>query len=270
MSYEAVVMPQVTIVKSENDRKVIATSDFLTKLCSSGKLATPKLPLNTLEYSKRDKSVILVTEQVSTIREVICEIDMEDSRDERSVRVACRMLNIDEDTFDDTFKIDPEDYGINDDDSCYYYRFKIPTPRTVVFHALGVGNEGTYFIRGESMYALADPITDPDTPLYWYPLGNVFSSGAICWGSNERPAMNSLRALSSFADMFYGTPFNSDLDHSDNYRPFSQENTNSKTTLVICAVLNYRTQFPRENLARVDQGPNTYGSMLNKVFGDFV
>lgn len=86
--------------------------------------------------------------------------------------------------------------------------FLIPLPRCL----FAVQHRGDRVLRGAlRLVATADPLTDT-TPLYHYPLSNVYPDGRLCWRPPDQPWP--LTALPDLIRSYFATPHNFDLYHA--------------------------------------------------------
>ena len=68
-----------------------------------------------------------------------------------------------------------------------------------------------------SVWALKTKTFNPDAPLFYAPLPNVYQSGEICWGNNHPPEC-SPQSMNAAWGMFITSPFNNHLSNSKSQR----------------------------------------------------
>jgi PRTRC genetic system protein B len=94
---------------------------------------------------------------------------------------------------------------------------KIHTLISTEFGDLTVPLPAMVFIGANNQYqiwALKTKTFDPDAPLFYAPLSNVYiESGKICWGSNTPPEC-SPQSMNAAWKMFITSPFNNHLSNS--------------------------------------------------------
>jgi len=87
---------------------------------------------------------------------------------------------------------------------------RIPFPSTLfLFHVQGDR------IQQSKLYSCKPPVATDYTQLYWFPLGNVFNSGQICWGSVKHRdiKISSPMMLDSVVNRFFSSVFSGHLVH---------------------------------------------------------
>jgi len=90
------------------------------------------------------------------------------------------------------------------------YEKKIPFPSTLfLFH---IQKER---IQQSKLYACQPPLISDYNQLHWFPMGNVFDSGKICWGSVKIIDMKitSPIVLDSVVNRFFSSVFSGHLVH---------------------------------------------------------
>lgn len=60
-------------------------------------------------------------------------------------------------------------------------------------------------------FALKDKYPKDSSMLCYYPFGNVYDTGNICWGSNNLPEVKEMCELDRLVSLFLGSPTNMDL-----------------------------------------------------------
>lgn len=160
------------------------------------------------------------------------------------------------------FNIPPEtydiSYGADDDYSVVFIidpqialvkymkdKYSIPFPKMCFY--VSVKNNAAVSTR---VFALKTGSVCDTTPLYHYPFGNVYANGAICWGSNSLPPVNSVRDALLLFSLFMSAETNSDLwcdewCHIENVPPILSG---------VYGYLNNKTVFPESALVRIDEG----------------
>ena len=64
-----------------------------------------------------------------------------------------------------------------------------------------------------SLFACLPPIGRPQDPLYFFPFGNVWENGGICWGDVHIPTIDELVVLDSVVAKFLSSIFSGHLVH---------------------------------------------------------
>jgi PRTRC genetic system protein B len=106
----------------------------------------------------------------------------------------------------------------------------IPVPM-IIF----IGANGRYRI-----FAAAESTFSPDGLLYLAPFPNVDSNGSICWGNNEQPKSNPIKAPAAM-DLFFRAPFSS---HWGN----GKSKTHSADIRELLQTLDGKDQYPVKDL----------------------
>lgn len=81
----------------------------------------------------------------------------------------------------------------------------IPFP-TLVFKFYVSNN----FLIKSKLFATKGEICD-DKLLYFFPLGNVYDTGEICWGNVKFPQIHTIWDLNTIIDLFFRSPSNDEL-----------------------------------------------------------
>lgn len=128
--------------------------------------------------------------------------------------------------------------------------FNVPTPNTV-FGFLFEG--GT--LRNSFCCSTKFPITNLNTEMYRFPLGNVFSDARICWGNAQISAIRNIAEASEIPSVFFEAPFNGDLSGDANsYSSDLQDFLNH---------LNGKEHFPFNTMVTCEI--RTLDEMINKL-----
>lgn len=119
----------------------------------------------------------------------------------------------------------------------YYNKaYTVPFP-SIVFY-LEAGKKGN--IVNSLCYAATAPIT-PNTPLYHYPFGNVYDTGAICWGNIGLPTISALKDFEQLLTLFFSAETNDDL--------WKSYDSGAKTQREMLEKLSKMEKFPDEWLS---------------------
>lgn len=119
--------------------------------------------------------------------------------------------------------------------------YKIPYPNLLF----------RFFVKQKQLnkskcFALKTKKPSKNEPLFYYPFGNVYSDGSICWGGNYFGELYSMKELDEVVSIFFGSPTNNDL--------YSSEHLNDAPyTLLLRAFyeeLDGKKQFPIDLLRR--------------------
>lgn len=96
---------------------------------------------------------------------------------------------------------------------CYDTIYNVHTP-SLVF----IVNLRDSILTGVSVFAIKDDIIKEDTKLYHYPFSNVYSTGHICFGSNnvKDKEIRDMRSLLTIPAMFLSMPSTHDLHKNVN------------------------------------------------------
>lgn len=78
-----------------------------------------------------------------------------------------------------------------------------------------------FYVEGEMLrtsycFSTQMGVTGLDTPLYHFPLGNVFDDGRICWGNADVSLLRTMFEISQLPHIFFEAPFNGDLYNNAN------------------------------------------------------
>lgn len=111
----------------------------------------------------------------------------------------------------------------------------IPIPATVL---IGVGP--SYYL-----FAAKDSQVTPRSQIFKAPFPNIYSNGRICWGNNQRPPANPLKAASVWK-LFFETPFNNHL--SNGKSESCDKDVNEK---LVQLADSHARQYPARDLVRI-------------------
>lgn len=120
---------------------------------------------------------------------------------------------------------------------------RIPFPSTLfLFH---IQNDR---IEQSKLYACRPPLARDYDTLYWFPLGNVFTSGQICWGSVKYRDMKitSPMVLDSVVNRFFSSVFSGHLVHGT--QAFHPPNDGITSLKTLVDHLEGQTAFPTNAL----------------------
>lgn len=91
---------------------------------------------------------------------------------------------------------------------------RMPMPRCIFFFK--INNER---IMNSYLYCLLNPLGTNMDRLYWFPFGNTWEDGRICWGSqSSMPVIKTPMALVGLIGMFFDLPYNGDLYNTHHIR----------------------------------------------------
>jgi len=93
----------------------------------------------------------------------------------------------------------------------------VPVPSTMFFFHVKGGDIAT-----TRLFACAPPVLSENARLYWFPLGNVYENGNICWGSVKTGSFNITTpvVLDSVINRFFSSVFSGHLVHGTGaFRP---------------------------------------------------
>lgn len=116
---------------------------------------------------------------------------------------------------------------------------RIPFPATLfLFHIQGDR------IEQSKLYACRPPVARDYDQLYWFPLGNVFDSGKICWGSVKHREMKiaSPMMLDSVVNRFFSSVFSGHLVHGT--QAFNPPNSSIVNLETLANHLEGHASFP--------------------------
>lgn len=103
--------------------------------------------------------------------------------------------------------------------SVHHDIISVPIPATLMMITVNNLPNGLKDVSGTYLYSYSDIMLAETTRLKYFPYGNVYTDGRICWGSIHIPrTVKELYQLSGLLDLFLGTEFNGDL--SGNIVPF--------------------------------------------------
>ncbi|TNE50984.1 MAG: hypothetical protein EP343_05985 [Deltaproteobacteria bacterium] len=92
----------------------------------------------------------------------------------------------------------------------YEDTYTLPIPDTLFLYRIQGDTEHELKLTESAVFAMKGPWSGLDTDLYDFPFGNVFDDRTICWGDYD-VKLRHFHHLDMVAEMFLGTPFNTDL-----------------------------------------------------------
>lgn len=111
--------------------------------------------------------------------------------------------------------------------------FMVPFPALAFQFTVDAGN-----LTVSKLYALDTSLPNPESVLYHYPFGNVYSDGKICWGMNVLNKLPSKQAIDTVVAAFFSAETNDDLYINSKY----------KTQRALIESLKGKQTFPRKLL----------------------
>lgn len=141
--------------------------------------------------------------------------------------------------------------------------FIIPTPRMLHVALVDRDPSNKYMVQRDFLYALKQPVASLDDPLYKCPFGNVYTrdhtpNGDVCWGDVVRfGRFDNLSIIRETMNIYFGLPFNSDLDGNNKWKFIEGKipdkvaklvNEMGKSTFTLFAFLHEMKEFPVEML----------------------
>lgn len=97
-------------------------------------------------------------------------------------------------------------------------------------------------ISDSTLFACIPPIGRPHDRLYFFPFGNVYEDGRVCWGSVHQPQIEEPIVLDTMVTRFFGSVFSGHLVHgSSMFNPPEEGVVNLRTLL---EHLSGREHFP--------------------------
>jgi len=133
--------------------------------------------------------------------------------------------------------------------------YSVPFPSLVFVFWL---NGGT--IRESWCFATKDPIHKGDAELHYFPYGNVYPDGRICWGDTAFLGKNKYNTsnISAVVTRFLQAPFNRDLAEE----AFTPPKKGVNSTLRLLQHLDGTYKFPKEILRPTLK----YDKRIEKIF----
>lgn len=109
-------------------------------------------------------------------------------------------------------------------------------------------------------FATKDPIYKGDAQLHYFPYGNVYGDGKICWGDTDFLGKNKYTSsnVSSIVTRFLQAPFNRDLSEG----AFNAPKKGIKSVLSLLQHLDGSCKFPKEILRPTLK----YDKRIEKIF----
>ena len=127
-------------------------------------------------------------------------------------------------------------------------RFQCPTPNSIFI---------MWFDKSEKLkqvfvFALKTNLLVDNSVIHQYPFGNVHKTGTICLGNALAGISINVANCGSVIDLFYNSPFNSDLDtnmvsSNENKIEFGQN------TIEFFRIHDKKTEFPEKVLRKLDE-----------------
>lgn len=100
--------------------------------------------------------------------------------------------------------------------------FTVPIPHTVYFLQFRTDSAGNRDLVNSALFVTRGPIANMDTPLSFFPYGNIYADGRICWGTVRLPRFPSLSDASGIPNLLLSSNFNGDLSRNV-FTPFTDE-----------------------------------------------
>lgn len=196
-------------------------------------VVTPVLPVNCIQYIRKNHSYIIVQEFDPIVTDVYYTVSfsdiMRDMREHRDyyMRRCCEQHGDRCDGCEDApcatdccESSDCYDCGYSNDfretmdgycagDELIFKN--VPSPRLLFVSVLGIQKD-YYFMRKCFVKALLRPVMKPSDLVFDVPVGNLYDDSSVCWGNNDFDPSPNLMFISSILSRFYGSPFNADLD----------------------------------------------------------
>lgn len=122
----------------------------------------------------------------------------------------------------------------------YNSNYEIPFPNLTFYFSVIKGE-----INQSKVFARKSDIVDDKTLLYFYPFGNVYSDGRICWGCNNFEKISTFADLEYVVKLFYSAPTNLDLFEMER---INDPNANYGSLRGLYESLNKKKVFPSDVL----------------------
>ena len=117
------------------------------------------------------------------------------------------------------------------------------------------------------------PIYSGKEPIYRAPFSNVYDDGRICWGHNA-VQIPQLKAIQGLSTLFFGAPFNTDLDEN-RFNRFNRSYVDGTASLSLHlqmemnAMLKDPEKTPDDALAFVNSVMRKSSGNIESKFRDF-
>lgn len=132
----------------------------------------------------------------------------------------------------------------------------VPFPYTLFFFS--VNNRR---VCNTMVYSLDRKLGTEEDALFYFPYGNVYDNGRVCWGRVELPEIGSPMALAGLVGLFFDAPFNGDLT---NGRIFTPPNDNVNDFWALVRYMAEQSTFPSDVLRRAG---TTFRNVLQNISG---
>jgi hypothetical protein len=114
------------------------------------------------------------------------------------------------------------------------------------------------------VYCARNQIQREEDRLCYFPFGNVYREGNVCWGSATLPNVGSAMELVGVINMFFDSNYNGDLFERDSFRQpsnYEEGEVRAEDFWSLIRYLNGKAEYPSEMLVSNNR---TFQSVLGR------